>query len=314
MLTPPTGGRAPALSTFFTFSTQHKKSGKPPAPSPNISLGGRAQAPQASEISSPSILPGDNFTTMKILLLLTSLIFMLTTGFAAEPDTRCFELRTYHAAPGKLDDLSARFREHTLKLFEKHGMTSLGYWIPVDNTNYVLIYLMAYPSREAREKSWKEFGADPDWKKAQSESEANGKLVLKADSVFLTATDFSPAIAPSPSGEPRLFELRTYHAAPGKMDDLLARFRNHTSAIFEKHSMAQFGYFVPTQPKDGAGETLIYILAHKNKPAADASWKAFRDDADWVKAKSESEANGPLTVAGGVQSVYMTPTDYSPTK
>ena len=241
-------------------------------------------------------------------LMFTSLVV------SAEQDTRCFEMRTYYAAPGKLDDLNARFRDHTMDLFKKHGMVNIGYWVPVDNTNNTLIYLLAYPSREAREKSWKEFGADPDWKAVAKTSEANGKLVNKVDSKFLTATDFSAMVQPSQSPTPRLFELRTYHASPGKLDDLLARFRNHTVELFKKHGMENFGYWVPTEKKDGAGETLIYILAHKDKAAAEESWKEFRADADWNKAKKESEANGPLTVNGGVQSIYMTPTDYSPTK
>ena len=97
--------------------------------------------------------------------------FLVTTVAAADKEARFFELRTYHAAPGKLDELNARFRDHTLKLFSKHDITSIGYWIPVDNTNNVLIYLLAYPSREARDASWKEFSADPDWKSAQKASE-----------------------------------------------------------------------------------------------------------------------------------------------
>src|SRR5262249_40893157 len=92
-------------------------------------------------------------------------------------DTRVYELRTYYAAPDKLDALNDRFREHTVRLFEKHGITNVGYWVPVDNPDNKLIYLLSYPSREAREKSWQEFLADPDWQKAQKDSEVNGKLV-----------------------------------------------------------------------------------------------------------------------------------------
>jgi NIPSNAP len=248
-----------------------------------------------------------------ILLLLASALMAMSAN-AADKDTRCFEMRTYHAAPGKLDDLNSRFRNHTMEIFKKHGMENIGYWVPVDNTNNVLIYILAYPSREAREKAWKEFGADPEWQSVQKASEANGRLVTKVDSVFMNATDFSPAITPSATSLPRLFELRTYHASPGKLDDLLARFRDHTCALFDKHGMTQFGYWLPTEKKQGAGDTLIYILAHKDKPAADASWKGFRDDPDWIKVKADSEVNGPLTIQGGVQSVYMVPTDYSPAK
>lgn len=248
--------------------------------------------------------------TLPFILSLLFAAFIASAG----QDTRFFELRIYHAAPGKLDDLNARFRDHTMELFKKHGMENIGYWVPVDNTNNLLIYLLAYPSREARATSWKEFGADPDWKAVVKSSEANGKLVNKVDSKFLNPTDFSPVVHPSQSGSARLFELRTYHASPHKLNDLLARFRDHTVELFKKHGMENFGYWVPDETREQSPDTLIYILAHKDKAAADESWKEFRADPDWNKAKKASEANGPLTVTDGVQSVYMTPTDYSPTK
>jgi len=104
---------------------------------------------------------------------------------------RFFEMRTYYAAEGKVDALDARFRDHTNKLFQKHGMDLVGYWHPVEKKD-VLVYILAYPSREAREKSWKDFNADPDWKAAKAKSEENGTLVTKVDSVFMTPTDYSP--------------------------------------------------------------------------------------------------------------------------
>ncbi len=104
----------------------------------------------------------------------------------------CFELRTYHAADGKLDALNARFRNHTLALFEKHGITNLGYWVPQQNDGQVLIYLLAYPDKAAREASWKAFLADPVWQAAKAESEKEGKLVAKVESRFLHLTDYSP--------------------------------------------------------------------------------------------------------------------------
>jgi len=110
-------------------------------------------------------------------------------------DSRCFEIRTYHAAPGKLEELHARFRDHTIRLFKKHGMEIVGFWGPTDKekgSENTLVYLLAFPSREAREKAFQAFGADPEWKKARDESEKNGKLVEKVDSVFMMATDYSP--------------------------------------------------------------------------------------------------------------------------
>jgi hypothetical protein len=251
----------------------------------------------------------------------TILSFALVTALTAittvsATDTRCYELRLYYAAPGKLDALNTRFRDHTCKLFEKHGMVNIGYWLPMTNAENKLVYLLAYPSREAREKSWKAFMADPEWQTAWKESEKEGKLVVKAESVFLTATDFSPAIKPSAATEPRVFELRTYTASPGNLENLLARFRNHTLKLFEKHGMTSFGYWTPTEKKSGAGEKLIYLLAHKSQEAAAESFKAFRGDADWIAIKKASEENagGSLTVPDGVKSEFLVPTDYSPTK
>jgi len=110
-------------------------------------------------------------------------------------DSRCFELRTYYAAPGKLEDLHARFRNHTLKLFKKHGMEVVGFWGPTDKekgSENTLVYILAFPSREARDKSWSAFRADPNWQAVAKESEKNGKLVEKIDSVIMMAADYSP--------------------------------------------------------------------------------------------------------------------------
>jgi len=253
---------------------------------------------------------------MKKLILLLMTSSLLASALAAEKDLRCFELRVYYAAPGKLNDLHARFRDHTVKLFEKHGMSNIGYWVPVENPDNRLVYLLAYPSREARETAWKEFLADPDWKAAQKASEINGRLVTKADATLLNATDYSPRVKPSTGSEARTFELRTYTATSGHLDDLNSRFRNHTVALFQKHGMSNFGYWVPMNGQKGADDTLIYLLAHQSPEAATASFKNFREDPEWVTAKkaSEDKAGGSLTVQDGVKSVFMKATDYSPTK
>jgi len=254
---------------------------------------------------------------LTILLGLIGFVVSLSVSAADKPrENRCYELRTYYAAPGKLEALNARFREHTMRIFEKHGIVNIGYWMPTDNPDNKLVYLLAFPSRDAAKQSWKEFGADPDWQKAAKESEANGRLVSKVESVFLSATDYSPDIKPSKAGEARLFELRTYTATPGKLENLNARFRDHTCKLFEKHGMLNFGYWTPMDKDKGAENTLIYIVAHKSKQAADASWNAFRTDPTWVAAKkaSEEKAGGSLTVPDGVKSVLLAPTDYSPAK
>ena len=106
---------------------------------------------------------------------------------------RVFELRTYHTHPGRLDALNARFRNHTNKLFEKHGMTLVGYWTPADgkDAQNTLIYILADPAREAQQKAWTAFRDDPEWKKAKEESEKDGPIVEKVESVNLKPTDYS---------------------------------------------------------------------------------------------------------------------------
>jgi len=107
-----------------------------------------------------------------------------------------YELRVYHAAPGKLEDLLTRFRKHTLKLFDRHGIKSVAYWTPLDEPQKgnTLFYILQHPSREAAVANWKSFQDDPEWKSVHEKSEVNGKLVDKVDSTFLVLTDFSPPL------------------------------------------------------------------------------------------------------------------------
>ena len=254
---------------------------------------------------------------MKAFALLAAVMLTaIVSAPAAEKDTRIFEMRTYYAAPGKLDDLHKRFREHTTSLFTKHGMTNLGYWTPIENPDSKLVYVLAYPSREARDASWKAFMADPDWKKAQGESEVNGKLVAKVEQLFMTATDFSPEVKPAAGKDERVFELRTYTTTPGNLPLLHARFRDHTLGLFAKHGMTNLWYWQLTKDQPGADSTLVYLLAHASVDSAKASFAAFRADPDWIAAKAASEAKGggSLTVPDGVKSVMMKATDYSPLK
>ena len=105
-----------------------------------------------------------------------------------------FELRTYTAPEGKLDALKARFRDHTITIFKRYGMKSVGYWTPQDApaSQNTFIYVLEHPSREAAKKNWAEFLADPEWKKIPAESQGNGAIVTKVESVFMESTDFSP--------------------------------------------------------------------------------------------------------------------------
>ncbi len=108
----------------------------------------------------------------------------------AQTSPRVFELRTYTSHDGRLNDVVNRFRDHTMRIFEKHGMISIGYWVPKETPN-TLIYILAHPSREAATKNWDAFRNDPEWKTARTASEANGPIVLKTQSVFMDPTSFS---------------------------------------------------------------------------------------------------------------------------
>ncbi|MBY0374723.1 MAG: NIPSNAP family protein [Bryobacteraceae bacterium] len=132
----------------------------------------------------------------KLLLSSTAAAAIFFAGYSqglnAAAD-RVFELRTYTTFDGKLENLNARFRNHTTKIFEKHGMTNIGYWVPMDEPkkSNTLIYLLAHKSREEAKKSWDAFRNDPEWKKVAAESEKDGKINQKVESIYLEPVDYS---------------------------------------------------------------------------------------------------------------------------
>ena len=116
-------------------------------------------------------------------------------GRASQPaPAHVYEMRTYTANDGKMDAMHARFRDHTRRLFERHNIKNVGYWTPLEGptAGTTLVYLLEHPSREEARKNWAAFNADPEWQKAKAESEAAGRLVAKAESVFLVPTGYSP--------------------------------------------------------------------------------------------------------------------------
>ncbi len=141
-------------------------------------------------ISGRVILPT---ATLALGILIGSVVSPLSS-VRAQSDGRTFELRTYTAPEGKLPELQARFRDHTMRLFGKHGIRSVGYFTPEDapQSSNTLVYLVAHTNREAAKKNWDDFRNDPEWQKVAAESEANGKIVARIESVYLDALDFSP--------------------------------------------------------------------------------------------------------------------------
>jgi hypothetical protein len=158
------------------------------------------------------------------------------------------------------------------------------------------------------------------WKSLQCPAKEN-TIMSKSMVLFVAAVALglgglamvkTTAAEETAKGKERVFELRTYTAADGKLDALNARFRDHTNKLFVKHGMELVGYWTPTDEAKGSKNTLIYILAHASREAADKSWKGFRDDPEWKATLKESEKDGKLTTK--VESVFMKPTDYSPMK
>ena len=277
---------------------------------PDSSLDATRRAPQ----------PARSMKTPRLgffLLLAGALALAATFGRAAESAGLVYELRTYTTHPGKMPDLMARFRDHTRRIFEKHGMVNIAYWAPADAKDGAadkLVYLLAHKSRDAAMAAWKAFSADPEWQDVAKKSELNGKIVAKVDRLFLSATDFTRAMdaGNKAGGPPRVFEMRTYTATEGKLAAVDARFRDHTIGLFAKHGITNLGYFHPTDADKGAASTLVYFLAYPSRDAATASWKNFREDAAWVKARTESEKDGKIVAKA--DSLFLTAVDFSAVK
>jgi len=203
-------------------------------------------------------------------------------------------------------------------MFKKHGMESIGYWTPTDGaaSKNTLIYLLKHKDIDTAQQSWSSFLADEEWKKIAKESNKDGPLLAQSpQSIFIEATGYSPSLLGADNKTPGVYELRTYTTVAGKLDNLNARFRNHTMQLFEKHGMRSIAYWnassaqrTAKQPSDN---TLVYLLKHKSRQAATASWQAFLADPQWQKVAAESRQDGPV-LARKPQSVFLTATDYSP--
>ncbi|MBB5039283.1 NIPSNAP family protein [Prosthecobacter dejongeii] len=256
--------------------------------------------------------------TRRCLLPLFSSFVIATLALAQSAAAEVYEMRIYTTNEGKLDALLARFRDHTCRLFEKHGIINIGYWVPLakeDGAENTLIYILKHESVEGAKNAFANFGKDPEWQAARKASEEKGKILARPpESVFLSSTDYSPLIKLGKAAKDRVFELRTYTTPVGKLDSLHSRFKNHTMALFTKHGMDHVAYWVPAKGQKDENIKLIYILSHASQEAGKTSFTAFRADPEWIQAKSESEKDGSLTLPqpDGVKSIYLRATDFSP--
>jgi NIPSNAP len=231
----------------------------------------------------------------------------------AAKDTLCYEMRIYTCSKGKLNDLLKRFRNHTTKLFEDHGMTSIGYWTPLDNPEEKLYYVLSYPNRAAREASWSAFMSDTTWQKVWKESEVNGNIVAKVESIFLKTTDFSPNNFKSNLNS-GIWELRIYHTSTNNLNNLQDRFRNFTVNRFEQYGMTNKIYWTPTDAAQGSDNMLYYFLTHPSETAAKSAFDKFRNDPEWIATRKASEVKGGGSLTTKIESIFMYPTDFSTLK
>ncbi len=249
---------------------------------------------------------------MKKLLPFIFLFCLSLSAFAqqnSDMKSTYFEIRKYYANEGKLQDLINRFQNHTLKLFEKAGMENIAYFLPVDNTDNSMTYILGYPDEASRDKMWQSFMNDPEWKKAYEASHVNGPLVKSVEQTFMVlAPHLNDTPKPMPSG---VIQMRTYHLFEGKVPNIQARFRDHTQALFAKQDLRNYPYWM-TVEKDGTQPKLVYLLGAKDQASFDAGFQAFVKDPAWLKARDESEASGKIVEK--VDAVMFKTLPFSPLK
>ena len=250
---------------------------------------------------------------MKIKNLVIAVMTLACCFAVADMSTaEVYELRTYTTKDGRLDRLHARFRDHTIKLFDKHGMKSIGYWVPTDGdqSKNTLIYVLEHKSRDAAKASWKAFLDDPVWQKAYKESTVDGSLLARApESVYMNEADYSPKFENTNKSADGVYELRIYKTNDDKLPGLDARFRDHTIKLFERHGIESVAYWHPLERPD-SDDTLIYIIRHKSRDGAQKSWRGFGSDPDWKKVARESQKDGRF-LREKPTSIYLKATDYS---
>ncbi|HJN43488.1 MAG: hypothetical protein CL477_04115 [Acidobacteria bacterium] len=246
-----------------------------------------------------------------------------------------FELRTYTSVDGRMPALLDRFSQGKRAMLGKNGMSVIGFWVPADSplAGNTLIYLLKHNSLNAAKDSWDRFAGDPVWRTLRDKTAADGPLVSQVESVFMdpqtTVAAARQAEAPATTrrfdlstfGDPRsrtaqaaavtapqaaeaqgmtpVFELRTYTAAEGRLQGLLARFKEDQSPVLGNSGARAVGFWVPIE-RPQSENTVMYLLQHKSLDAAKDSWSS-----------GEAAAQGPLV--SNVESVFMDPTDFSPT-
>lgn len=260
------------------------------------------------------------------VLLCCSLVGLSRTAATAQeeqakPTGKLYELRFYTANPGKLEALHARFRDHTLGLFEKHGMENIIYWTVSEGTpedgddkENMLVYIIAHKDEAAREASWKAFREDPEWKKVAAASEEDGKILAKPPkAILMKETEFSAGdeIPNKTSDTPaRLWELRQYKDGPERVPHTVERFAFGEKDLFTEYGMQTVKFWTAVDNSE-----FIYLLAHKDREASKESWQQFfANFRPFLQKYREAHPDVPGGRGNGNEVRFLIPTDYSPRK
>ncbi|HCW07597.1 MAG TPA: NIPSNAP family protein [Cytophagales bacterium] len=233
----------------------------------------------------------------KIIVLVFS--FLISAASAQITDSTVFELRIYKIAEGQRESFIHLFKNEISKLIEKHQMKFYGCWTDVDSNK--VVYIVSHINKVAMTTSWKNFYADPAWAPIKEKLNANEKTVLKTTSMLLRYSDIVPF--KTNTSDAKLYELRIYYCFPGRLPNLITRFKTGTTRIFEKNGMENITYWT-TIEKSGQSK-LVYFVAHKDKAAQKASWDSFGKDPDWIRHRNQSEKDGKIVER--VESLSLTP-------
>jgi len=224
-----------------------------------------------------------------------------------------YELRIYKANENRFDHLVTRFRDYTDRIFARHNMEALGYWVPSDGTTRQkrrIVYVLKHPSRYAAYANWIHFTNDREWQKVLDMPLFRGLLAEKPTSIFMTRNQYSEKFPDAIDQSNGVFELRTYTCNKGKLDTLHDRFSNHTTKLFVKHGMTNVSYWTPFELPESQN-TLIYMIRHENRAQAKTNWTNFLADPEWKRISRKSQKNGAI-LERPPERIFLKPLDISP--
>ena len=259
--------------------------------------------------------------TRSFLVSCISLLLIFPASLSAAD--KLYELRIYTTNPGKLDALNTRFRDHTLALFEKHGMENLYYWTVTEGAEgeepgNMLVYIVAHKDKASADASWQAFMADPEWQEVSRKSEEGGQILAGPPvSIYMEAVDISTGEGTNlqDTGSGRVFELRKYNTGPEGLPGTIDRFLAGEAELFRKHGMQTLHFWSALDKS-----SFIYLLAHKDRESSKNSWEGFFGEFREFMAKYNAGKPAPAGAAGGPpprmssEVRFLTATDYSPGK